>query len=552
MNDTTDAAAIFAPLWRHRWLVLIVGVLVAGATYGYYKRQPSVYTVSTQLNLASGSEEQGLLGGNQGKTLDSHVVSDAATLITSNVVAERVHALLRSERGRVPHGKVRASVSSGSDLVTVAAEAGTAKGAARLANAYAVVYIKHQRAAYLRALDATIANTRRQLRRIEAQSTNASRSRSARGAPRAASSPSPTAVIQAANLSSKLNQLESESSASGVQQVNPAKPTAAALVSPTPKKNAIFGFVLGVALAALAAFALDRFDRRLRALPDIEAVFATQILTALPAARDPIVRTGGGPAPAEAVVEPLWRMRAALQLGDVLHNGRVAPPRTILFLSPETGEGKSTLVAGLALVQRDAGEHVAVIDADLRRPAQAGLLGVSGARGLAEVLAGTVSVGEALQQVASPPAAGSGGSEQTPAATGVATAVRQHATGSVSVIASEGPAGNPPAVLANRAVPELLRAVAEDFDSVLIDAPSPLEVSDVMPLLGAVDGIVLVARAGYTREVPSERLVQLLARSSSAPVLGTIVNDVPQEEMVRYGFSSERRRRRWVRTLTGR
>ncbi len=555
MSDTTDAAAIFAPLWRRKWLILLVGVLVAGATYGYYKRQPSVFSASTQLNLASGVEEQGLLSGDQGKALDTHIVGDAAALIVSNGVAEQVHALLRSQHTGV-HGKVRTSVSSSSDIITIVAEAHGAKAAAALANAYAQVYIKRQRTAYLRALDVAIANTHRQLRRIEAQSASAPRSAGAKGAPKSAGSTSATAVIQAANLSSKLNQLESELRASGVQQVNPAKARSAALVSPTPKKNALFGFVLGLVLASIAALALARLDRRLHSVSDAEAALGAPILAALPKARNPIASRDGRPAPAEALAEPLWRMRAALQQGGVLQNGRVGPPRSILFLSSETGDGASTLVAGLALVQREAGERVAVIDADLRCPTQARLLDVSGAFGLPEVLAGAISLDEAMRVVTSPPLPAGAhegladvpqelvGVHQGPPAAGLATAVRQRAAGSVSVLAGDQPAANPPAVLANRAVPELLRAVAEDYDCVLVDAHAPLEASDVMPLLSAVNAIVLVARVGYTRDVCAERLAQLLARSAAAPVLGTVANDVSRRELARYGFASERGRHR--------
>ncbi len=56
--------------------------------------------------------------------------------------------------------------------------------------------------------------------------------------------------------------------------------------------------------------------------------------------------------------------------------------------------------------------------------------------------------------------------------------------------------------------------------------PSPLEVSDAMPLLAAVDAIVLVARAGHTHERSARRLWQLLASTPTAPVLGVVANGV--------------------------
>jgi Mrp family chromosome partitioning ATPase len=85
---------------------------------------------------------------------------------------------------------------------------------------------------------------------------------------------------------------------------------------------------------------------------------------------------------------------------------------------------------------------------------------------------------------------------------------------------------------------ELLHAAVEDFDSVLIDAPPALAFSDVMPLLSAVDAIVLVARAGHTRESAAHRLHQMLAQTLSAPVLGVVANDVARADMNRYGGGS--------------
>ena len=69
-------------------------------------------------------------------------------------------------------------------------------------------------------------------------------------------------------------------------------------------------------------------------------------------------------------------------------------------------------------------------------------------------------------------------------------------------------------------------------------SPPPLQVSDALPLLGQVDGIVLVARAGHTHEAAAQRLMQLLARVSSAPVLGVLANCVSRGEVQEYGFGA--------------
>jgi succinoglycan biosynthesis transport protein ExoP len=117
----------------------------------------------------------------------------------------------------------------------------------------------------------------------------------------------------------------------------------------------------------------------------------------------------------------------------------------------------------------------------------------------------------------------------------------------VFVLTSGEAIANPPALLASRTMSELLSSIAEDFDRVLIDAPPPLEVSDVMPLLHSVDGLLLVARVGHTRVTSAQRLAELLRRTASAPVLGVVANHVKRSDIERYGFSwkaSRKRRRR--------
>src|SRR6202035_55353 len=286
MNETTtDAAAIFAPLWKRKWLILAVGILVAGATYAYYKNKPSVYTASTQLYLGGDAEAQSALAGTSGKsTLSGRALADQVGLITSPVIGEGVRKQLRKEGDlAAARGKAKAASTATSDFITISTEANRPRGAINLANAYARAYINRERSSYVRAVDAAIANTRQQLRRLEtsqsAPTPTTTKSPSGAKGNTTAKAPatlSGSATIQAASLASKLNQLESQLSVSGVQQVGTAKASPLP-VSPTPKKNAIFGFVLGLVLASIAAYILSRFDRRVRSLDDVEHIFGTQI-----------------------------------------------------------------------------------------------------------------------------------------------------------------------------------------------------------------------------------------------------------------------------------
>ena len=199
---------------------------------------------------------------------------------------------------------------------------------------------------------------------------------------------------------------------------------------------------------------------------------------------------------------------------------------------------------------REAGRRVAVVEADFRRPVLARMLDVRNDHGLAEVLAGTLPLNAVLQPVRGVgPVEGTAASQGSPDG-GVATMVESAQVGSLSVLPAGPGAANPPALLSSPALAELLRSMSDEFDLLLIDAPPPLQVSDVLPLLSAVDGIVIVARAGHTRESSAVQLKQLLAQTPTAPLLGIVANTVSRADMNKYGFSSAYGPpRRWPRSL---
>lgn len=265
MNETTDATAIFAPIWRRKWLILAVGILVAAGAYEYYKKKPSVYSVKTALYLGAASEGQALLNNTLGKTTISSTTLANQVQLIQTTVGEQVKKELRKQHA---HGKVKAKSTAGSDFITITAEAGSPRAASLLANAYARGYIRRHQANYERSVNTAIATTRRQIHRIEAAQLAAK--------PKSGKSSAATGsatTLQVAGLNTKLNELESDLTVTPVQQVSVARPGKAELVGPAPKKNAIFGFAIGIVLATLAVYIVSRFDRRLRSLRDIEAAF---------------------------------------------------------------------------------------------------------------------------------------------------------------------------------------------------------------------------------------------------------------------------------------
>ena len=160
----------------------------------------------------------------------------------------------------------------------------------------------------------------------------------------------------------------------GTRQVSPAV-TPSQPASPKPVRDAIFAFVLGLALAIAVAFGLARFDRRIKEPEDLARHYGLPLLGALPHSSDPAPRRGSIVGLGPEFQEAFGFLRTNIQLLSL-----DAPPRSIVVASALPGEGKSTVVRSLAIGFAEAGKRVAVVEADLRRPMQGGLFGIPAAR----------------------------------------------------------------------------------------------------------------------------------------------------------------------------
>ncbi|WP_375399270.1 hypothetical protein [uncultured Amnibacterium sp.] len=151
-----------------------------------------------------------------------------------------------------------------------------------------------------------------------------------------------------------------------------------------------------------------------------------------------------------------------------------AGPRTLVVAGTGHDDSVTAAARGIAQAGAERSERVLLVDADLRRPVaeQPGL-------GLAEVLQGTSSLQDAVQQ----------GSAFT-------------------VLAAGTPPADPGALLGSDAARRLIAQLAERFDLVVIQAPAVLAGPDAVALALAADGAVLVAHGGATRAADVTRSVE--------------------------------------------
>lgn len=476
------------PVWRFRVFVLCAVIATTMATYVYYNRQAPLYETATELYVGQ-SDVQQLLSGGLGSASSERSIANQARLLTSPRVAERVRARLKLD---VPAaallGSVTSTANSNSDFLVLRARDGDPQRAAELANGFAASYLSLRRSDLVAAARTALRDVRARLRRLPRSST--------------------TAVTRTA-LTEQINTLQGTVASppgSGEQVTRAGVPGAP--VAPKPRRAAFFAALLALVLSIIVCYLLDRSDRRVRRLEEVETLFDLPVLASIPHVRQASApkTDPGGTQP--ALREPHRTLRVNL---DLARSER--PMTTILVTSALPAEGKSTVVRNLAISYREAGARVAVVEADLRRPVLAKQFGLpTHFGGINESLARGVALTPQTVLNADP-----------------------GQTGRIDVFPAGPPLDNPTVLLTEERLIPIIEPIAAAYDIVLIDSPPLLSVSDALPLLNLVDGVVIVVRPGTTTHPAVERVRRTIERLPRANLIGAVANDVT--DTLNYGYS---------------
>ncbi len=263
-------------------------------------------------------------------------------------------------------------------------------------------------------------------------------------------------------------------------------------VSPRPVIDIGLGLVVGLLLGLVAAVLRDLLDTSIRSTTALAQVTKVPVLGVIPfdssARRSPVLTDAN----ARSVrAESFRRLRTNLQFVDV-----DSPVKVIALTSAVPGEGKSTTATNLAVTFAEMGKRVLVIEGDLRRPRLSQYFGLDSSVGLTNVVAGQVSLIEVLQPWGS---------------------------ASLMVLPSGSIPPNPSELLGSAAMIELIASARRTFDTVIIDTPPLLPVTDGAIVAAHTDGAVLVVRQGKTTR---HQVTLALAALSSvdARVLGIVMN----------------------------
>jgi capsular exopolysaccharide synthesis family protein len=490
-HSELSGAARLLPVLRRQWAVLLVCVVVLpGTALCVSLLRTPLYESSVSLLFRDPGFDEKLFGN--GVLLpsddDTRQAATNLELVSLPIVAMRTARALGGDiTADDIRDRLRIEQRGDSNLVRIAVRDPDPDRAARIANAFARTCIGFRRDADRLKIRETIELVRR---RLEAMPSSAA----------------------SASLAPRLQELEIlESLQTGNVEI--AEPAIAANVpvAPRPVRNTAFGLLLGLLLGAGLALLREQLDRRIRTAHEASELIGRPLLASIPAFHGRQARELGlGHLPRERL-EDFRLLRAGLLFFNL---DRAV--RSVLVTSPGPGDGKSTTAWNLAIVAGTTGDRVLLIEADLRRPAltERHRL-VAESVGLSGVLVGQADIEDAVLTVALEP--------PEPAA---------QAGGCLQVLPAGRLPPNPTDLLELSRMRELLIEAEQDYDLVVIDTPPASIVSDPIPLLSAVSGVIVVVRVGRTTRDAVSSLRRVL-ENSGATTLGVVANGIAKPE-IRY------------------
>ncbi|MCW5978629.1 MAG: polysaccharide biosynthesis tyrosine autokinase [Bryobacteraceae bacterium] len=286
-----------------------------------------------------------------------------------------------------------------------------------------------------------------------------------------------------------------------------------------PRKgiNTLVAFILSAFLAAGAAIAADHLDNTVRDPEQVSRTMNTQVVGTLPmvkswkgrlaaaAAADPksngdhraaLALNGSSDSSVSSYGEAIRTLRNSILLADF--DRRV---RSLLITSASPGEGKSTTAFYLAIAHSQQNSRTLLIDGDLRRPSVHRRFNLPGNIGLSCALAGELHWKQAL--------------------------VKPEGLPNLDVLPA-GPPSHRAADVIGRGLVQLIDEAAREYDLVILDAPPLLGFAEPLQMATAVDGVVVVTRAGQTNRKAVNSVIITLRRLR-ANVVGLALNEVHKQ-----------------------
>jgi tyrosine-protein kinase len=464
LTGTKDLRSYLRMFWRWKWLFLAFVVAVPVIAYLVDSGKTNTYQSSSLLGVNQATVNSS--AANSAGSFSTNNITAIAELVTTSPVADVAAGFLHppGDPGQVV-SEVSATGDPTTNFLTITATDRNAARAAEIANAFAkAISLNLQRAAVAQ-IENAIKNVQAQLRTTHDPVTKAT-------------------------LQQQLQQLTASKSTQGGQAaiLQPAVPSA----TPTGtslRRTLELGLLIGLLLGFGAIVLAESADRRLRTPEDLETITGLPLLAAIESSA-----FSGDLTTTSEDEEAFQMLRTSLRYFNIER-----PLDSVIITSAGEKDGKTTVAARLALAAAGAGLDVILVDADLRRAGVTNRFGIRTHDGLGAVIVGARSPDEVM----------------------VEQPVDQPGAVPLRILPAGDTPPNPSALMSSNGMAEVLTELEEQSDLVIVDSPAALAVSDPLPLMTKVSGVVVVARMNTSTRQTIKRL-QKVVESAHGRMLGVV------------------------------
>lgn len=248
----------------------------------------------------------------------------------------------------------------------------------------------------------------------------------------------------------------------------------------------------------------ERLRRKLRAPGDSRGYLHVRELGVIPVSRVD-TQLGSRPRSLELVT---WQKQHSLlaesfraTMNSLLDfRGADAGAQALVISSPNSRDGKTTIVCNLGVAFAETGRRVVIVDGDMRRPRLHRIFDQKNDHGLNNLLESDIPLETCDPQLLA----------QATSIPGLSVLTSGSSTQSIS------------SLLHSRRLAILMERLRKEFDMILVDTPPMMHLADARVMARVADGVVLVLHSGVHAD-EAEHCSRVL-QEVGTPVLGIILN----------------------------